>query len=663
MTQDQLGELFKMVNNYHLLYIAKNIGPEQLTFEEKKILEGLGVELNMIRDHQVPLKKMFRLGILSSKLGHDNLKKLTSPNFERFLEENQRLPLSRLQRNVFDLIQRQATKDVRKQAERIKEGLENISLEESRIDRGELTTSIIEEMGEGVLKRDTASNIARKLQARTGDWSRDFLRISEYVNHSAFEEGKVAGLIEDEGPDVLVFKDVMPGGCHNCIRAYLTNGEGSAPRVFKLSELMANGTNIGLKQAEWKPVVGSMHPHCFVLDKTLFLTNNGWKSYDDVLDSDLLMSYSEGEFKMSKIVGRVDYLYEGEIHKWENYFVTPNHKMLARRRTSKLENGIKKRIELELNLEESKNLPQSVTMYRGGFEWEGEKGIETIDKFSYSFKIEDYVEFMAWYLSEGNINEHVEGKTWEIKISQSKEKYFDKVLDCAQRCFDGVWGTGKEAVYIYVNNEFGNWLNGFGKSFEKFIPEEIKVLEKRLLNIFLETYLLGDGTVRKSTSSFKGYSFKGEERSISTISERMMGDLSEIILKLGFIPSIQKENYWSNRRNYLQDKFTISILTQSNRMSPKKEILPFQRVRVGCFETEYGTLIVGNSQEKNMKPLVSGNCRCTLHKLPVGYVWDPKTRSFSKPDKEAIPKLKPEIAARLGDAKMKIRVGNQYFNI
>lgn len=36
----------------------------------------------------------------------------------------------------------------------------------------------------------------------------------------------------------------------------------SAPKVFKLSELISNGTNIGRKVNEWKPTVGSTHPWC-----------------------------------------------------------------------------------------------------------------------------------------------------------------------------------------------------------------------------------------------------------------------------------------------------------------------------------------------------------------------------------------------------------------
>ena len=52
------------------------------------------------------------------------------------------------------------------------------------------------------------------------------------------------------------------GNCKHCIRLYTTNGIGSKPKIFKLSELQGNGTNIGRKSAEWLAVVGSTHLNC-----------------------------------------------------------------------------------------------------------------------------------------------------------------------------------------------------------------------------------------------------------------------------------------------------------------------------------------------------------------------------------------------------------------
>ena len=83
-----------------------------------------------------------------------------------------------------------------------------------------------------------------------------------------------------------VFKDVFVGGCRHCIRLYLTGGIGSQPKIFKISDLIANGDNIGVKVNDWKPVISSTHPHCF--DKeTDVLTNKGWLNWKNVKGDEL----------------------------------------------------------------------------------------------------------------------------------------------------------------------------------------------------------------------------------------------------------------------------------------------------------------------------------------------------------------------------------------
>ena len=64
------------------------------------------------------------------------------------------------------------------------------------------------------------------------------------------------------GMEALVYKDVFPQACRWCIKLYLTGGIGSEPRIFKVSELKANGNNYGLKPMQWKPIIGSVHPFC-----------------------------------------------------------------------------------------------------------------------------------------------------------------------------------------------------------------------------------------------------------------------------------------------------------------------------------------------------------------------------------------------------------------
>lgn len=62
--------------------------------------------------------------------------------------------------------------------------------------------------------------------------------------------------------DITVYKVGPHDGatCDHCYRFWFLDDR-VTPRVYKMSELMANGTNIGKKQREWKPTVDSTHPN------------------------------------------------------------------------------------------------------------------------------------------------------------------------------------------------------------------------------------------------------------------------------------------------------------------------------------------------------------------------------------------------------------------
>ena len=73
---------------------------------------------------------------------------------------------------------------------------------------------------------------------------------------------------QNPGSDPLVYKDVYVGACRHCIALYLTDGLGSASRLFKLSVLVANGSNIGRKVKDWRATVDGVHPFCRCLLRT-----------------------------------------------------------------------------------------------------------------------------------------------------------------------------------------------------------------------------------------------------------------------------------------------------------------------------------------------------------------------------------------------------------
>lgn len=130
--------------------------------------------------------------------------------------------------------------------------------------RRKYVTEIRDATEANIERHQTWRRLASDLGHKTEDWTRDMMRIAATEKQNAFQEGFSQSLIEREGdPDtVYVAKIPSPSACPDCVRLHLTQGQGSPPRVFLLSELHNNGTNVGKKRSDWKPVVGTVHPWC-----------------------------------------------------------------------------------------------------------------------------------------------------------------------------------------------------------------------------------------------------------------------------------------------------------------------------------------------------------------------------------------------------------------
>ena len=113
-----------------------------------------------------------------------------------------------------------------------------------------------------IKERKGVQEVVSQIGKMQGNWDRDFGRIADFVLHTAFDEGRSLNIGKTRGAQALVYKDVYAGACKHCIKAYLTGGIMSEPKIFKLDQLQANGTNVGRKVDEYLPVIGPLHPWC-----------------------------------------------------------------------------------------------------------------------------------------------------------------------------------------------------------------------------------------------------------------------------------------------------------------------------------------------------------------------------------------------------------------
>jgi len=164
--------------------------------------------------------------------------------------------------------------------------------------------------------------------------------------------------------------------------------------------------------------------------------------------------------------------------------------------------------------------------FKKNAKWKGkEKDYFVIPKYSkYRFNKDNiqieaklWLEFLGYYLSEGDNNTHRVG----ITQTSSNEK-ISRINKCLTKLPFKIDKT-KDGFVIY-NTQVATYLKEFGdNAITKFVPEEVKKLTPELIKIFLSAYIIGDGTNRQNGSNL-----------LYTSSKRMADDLQELVLKAGY---------------------------------------------------------------------------------------------------------------------------------
>lgn len=260
-TPTQIQQILKIIDKYHVLFAAQHVGFDILTPNDKALLRSYGIDVEKLKDRS-QVEHAFKFGFLSQVLSDKDMKKLTYPQFEAFLNAGKFIPLTTRENDALTALKQHAYSDITGLGNRIKDNWQTVHIEADQKQRARYEEIIRNEAEQTLRDRKSVRDMVSALGHKTEDWSRDFGRISDYVLHSAFDQGRAMAIDREEGGDALVYKDVYPGACRHCIKHYLTNGIGSQPKIFKLSTLQANGTNVGKKVDEWQPVIGPLHPWC-----------------------------------------------------------------------------------------------------------------------------------------------------------------------------------------------------------------------------------------------------------------------------------------------------------------------------------------------------------------------------------------------------------------
>ena len=260
---NQINELLEILKQHNLMYISKHIGPEYLTTAEKLKLQQAGIDIhtayNVMND---PILQSFYFGLISDAIGEKEAEKVTFKELKESLQRGEYLPMSFKEKAAVQSVKKQFLGDLKANEGRIFNDVNNIISQKEKNNRLAYEEVIREEILHGVADKKSVAQIASELGHKTGDWSRNFGRIVEYVSHQAFDEGRAALIERKKGSDAKVYKNVYEGACKHCVSLYLTDGVGSRPKIFLLTDLKKNGNNIGRKANEFKVCIGPLHPFC-----------------------------------------------------------------------------------------------------------------------------------------------------------------------------------------------------------------------------------------------------------------------------------------------------------------------------------------------------------------------------------------------------------------
>jgi len=261
-TPVQIEEILKIIEYNNSFLIATTLGVDALTNEDRVLLESFGVDPDSLYNKFPPAVRSFFWGRLSAQLTDLQAGKITYSDFTKYLQQGQYIPLSRNEKNELRIAKQKTYGHIKNIGLKTKETARGIIVEEDEKRRLEYEKVIRGEIKRGVVDRKSIQGIISGIATKLEDWKKDWGRLVETEMQDIYNRGRLRTFLEDFGEDALVYKETYEGACRHCIKLHLTAGIGSQPILYKISELIANGTNIGRKVKEWKATVGPVHPWC-----------------------------------------------------------------------------------------------------------------------------------------------------------------------------------------------------------------------------------------------------------------------------------------------------------------------------------------------------------------------------------------------------------------
>ena len=250
-------------------------------------------------------------------------------------------------------------------------------------------------------------------------------------------------------------------------------------------------------------------------DQTEVLTEAGWKLFKDVSEKERVATMNPETFSLEYEIPKlkVDMPYKGKLLNWENSSIvatmTPDHIVPCWTESGKFTRKYAK----NMHGKSSHDVLRVTAVWNNGAEASPLRGVSP---FVFSG-------LMGAWLSHGCSE--------QSKICIYKENNKEFIREILEKT-PYRWVEFKEG-FRAGSYLLSGYLDQFGKAFDKFVPVEIKNGTKEMITEFIRVYTKCDGHIRIRPNG-------AEEHTIFSVSKRMIDDLSELALKIGWASAIRK---------------------------------------------------------------------------------------------------------------------------
>lgn len=264
LTDRQKRVISQFITDHHLSLVAELCGKDAIPASDYERLRKSGM---IKRLPDVPMDIVTAAHLLGAIVGDSkDASKLTPETFWEMARNSDLV--TNIEHEAVELAKEKIATLIQSAGARV---LHQFKLSAHAVDDSARKQKMLGVVAEGLAHKKSITQMANAMQKATNEASRSWMRDVHTEVHNLIEEGKAIALVKHApNEDPFVYKLPHADACPYCKLLYLKpNG---TPRVFRLSVLVSNGSNVGRKpgrpsltgkgSTEYKATLGAMHPWC-----------------------------------------------------------------------------------------------------------------------------------------------------------------------------------------------------------------------------------------------------------------------------------------------------------------------------------------------------------------------------------------------------------------